>query len=323
MDELRSSPPGTRRFRIDLAYDGSDFAGWAAQPGQRTVQAELAAVLTHRPPAPGTAGRLVVAGRTDAGVHARGQVCHVDVTPPAGAEEPGPVVAASAGRVGTRDLDAWLPHRVVRSWNGMLPPDVRIRALAEAPDGFDARFAASWRRYVYRLGDGDTVPDPLVRAWTTPHLRVLDPDAMTRAGTLLTGRRDFAAFCKRRPGATTIRTLRTVVATRGADGVVAIEVVADAFCHSMVRALVGALLPVGDGRRDEQWPAALLAAGVRDARAAVAPARGLALEEVGYPPPAELAARAARTRALREAHDVQRGAAGSGDVDTDCGEDDA
>ena len=187
----------------------------------------------------------------------------------------------------------------------MLPADLVVPSVRLAPAGFDARFSALWRRYVYRVSDTLTPPDPLVRTWTTPHLRVLDPAAMTRAGALLTGRRDFAAFCKRRVGATTIRTLRALTATRGPDGVVAIEVVADAFCHSMVRALVGALLPVGDGRRGERWPAALLAAGVRDARAAVAPARGLALEEVGYPPAAELAARAARTRALREAHDVE------------------
>lgn len=327
MDEVRSTAPGTRRFRIDLAYDGSDFAGWAAQPGQRTVQAELAVVLSHRPPAPGTAGRLVVAGRTDAGVHARGQVFHVDVTPPSGTVSATGTVSpsghvphtggasASGGAPATTDVDRWLPDRVVRSWNAMLPPDVRIRALAEAPDGFDARFSALWRRYVYRLSDGDTVPDPLLRTWTTPHLRVLDPAAMTRAGARLTGRRDFAAFCRRRPGATTIRTLQTLAVTRGVGGVVAIEVVADAFCHSMVRALVGALLPVGDGRRGEQWPAALLAAGVRDARAAVAPARGLALEEVGYPPPPELAARAARTRALRQAHDVEAHDVEAGDVE--------
>ena len=322
MDEVRSTAPGTRRFRIDVAYDGSDFAGWAAQPGQRTVHAELTRILSHRPPAPGTAGRLVVAGRTDAGVHARGQVCHVDVTPPSvaagGPDSPAEGAPGSAGPSATGDVDRWLPHRVVRSWNGMLPPDVRIRALAEAPEGFDARFAALWRRYVYRLSDGDTVPDPLLRTWTTPHLRVLDPGAMTRAGARLTGRRDFAAFCKRRPGATTIRTLQTLAVTRGADGVVAIEVVADAFCHSMVRALVGALLPVGDGRRGEAWPAALLAAGVRDARAAVAPARGLALEQVGYPPPAELAARAARTRALREAHDAEARDAEAHDAEDDA-----
>lgn len=296
MDDVRSTAAAARRFRIDLAYDGSGFAGWAAQPGQRTVEAELGVVLAHRPPAPGTAGRLVVAGRTDAGVHARGQVCHVDVAPP------GPGVT-----VGSPDATRWLPHRVVRSWNGMLPHDIRIRSLSEAPDGFDARFAALWRRYVYRLSDGDTVPDPVVRSWTTPHLRVLDTGAMGRAGARLTGRRDFAAFCKRRPGATTIRTLQTLAVTRGADGVVAVEVVADAFCHSMVRALVGGLLPVGDGRRGEDWPAAVLAAGVRDATVAVAPARGLVLEEVGYPPPAELAARAARTRALRGVGDLLTG----------------
>ncbi len=270
-----------RRFRIDLSYDGTDFAGWAAQPGQRTVEAELGTVISRRPPVPGTPGRLVVAGRTDAGVHARGQVCSVDVVPhPA-------------------DEAAWSPDRVVRAWNRMLPPDVRIRALAPAPAEFDARFAATWRRYVYRIADAATTPDPLVRTWTAPHHRELDVTAMGVAGGRLLGTHDFAAFCRSRPGATTIRELQRVTVARGADGVVAVEVRADAFCHSMVRALVGSLLPVGDGRRADTWPAAVLAAGVRDPAVGVAPARGLVLEEVGYPPAAGLAARVAATRAVR------------------------
>jgi len=294
-DRGDSSTPtaSVRRFRIDLSYDGTQFAGWAAQPGQRTVEAALAAVVARRPPVPGTPGRLVVAGRTDAGVHARGQVCHVDVTPVAAVDPTGDMAGDMAGQ-------AWAPGRLVRAWNRMLAPDLRIRGVCVAPPGFDARFAASWRRYVYRIADTVTVPDPLVRSWTAPHSRELDVAAMGRAGAGLTGYRDFAAFCKRRAGATTIRTLHTLEVTRGADGVVAVEVVADAFCHSMVRALVGGLLPVGDGRRPESWPAAVLAAGVRDPAVGVAPAGGLVLEEVGYPPEEQLAARVARTRAVRD-----------------------
>lgn len=300
-----------RRFRIDLSYDGSQFAGWAAQPGQRTVEAEVSRVVTRRPPVRGTPGRLVVAGRTDAGVHARGQVCHLDMDPepvPGTSIDPAPVPGRLIDHapVPGRPIDhalvrgaPWPPDRVVRAWNRMLPPDVRVRALAPAPPEFDARFAATWRRYVYRLADAATTPDPLVRTWTTPYHRVLDVTAMAVAGGRLLGTHDFAAFCKRRPGATTIRALQRLTVVRGADGVIAVEVRADAFCHSMVRALVGSLLPVGDGRRADTWPAAVLAAGVRDPAVGVAPAGGLVLEEVGYPPVAELAARVAHTRAVR------------------------
>ena len=277
--------PAAVRFRIDLRYDGTAFSGWAAQPGRRTVEAELAAVVARRPPVPGTPGRLVVAGRTDAGVHARGQVVHVDVVP-----APGTTAE---------------PARVVRAWNRMLDGDVRVARLSAAPPGFDARFAAVWRRYTYRIADAAAPVDPLLRTWTTPHHRVLDTSAMAEAAGRLLGRHDFAAFCRPKPGATTIRTLELLRVTRTPAGVVEVDVRADAFCHSMVRALVGALLAVGDVRRPPDWPAAVLAAGVRDPGVGVAPARGLVLEEVGYPDDAGLAARVARTRAVRDPADVE------------------
>lgn len=280
-----------RRFRIDLAYDGSDFSGWAAQPGQRTVEAEMVSVLTRRPPASGSPGRLVVAGRTDAGVHARGQVCHVDVTVEPGTE--------SAGAD-----EKWSPERVVRRWNRMLPPDVRVRGLVPAPPGFDARFSAVWRRYVYRIADPAAVTDPLTRSWVTAHHRTLDVAAMTTAAAGLTGRRDFAAFCRLKAGGTTIRTLHRLTVSRGPGGIVELIVVADAFCHSMVRALVGGLIPVGEGRRAVSWPASVLAAGLRDPAVGVAPPGGLVLEQVGYPPAEELAQRALQTRAVRDASEV-------------------
>jgi tRNA pseudouridine38-40 synthase len=260
------------RLRIDVGYDGTDFAGWARQPGQRTVEDTLAAAITTvlRLAEPAA---LTVAGRTDAGVHAVGQVVHVDL--PAGTE----------------------PDVLARRLGGVLPPDVVVRSVAVAPDGFDARFGAVGRRYRYRVSDGPL--DPLRRRDTLTWSRPLDPDAMTAAGAALVGEHDFAAYCRPREGATTIRTLRRLAATREPDGVIAIAAEADAFCHNQVRAMVGALLMVGDGRRPIEWPAEVLATRVRDSAVTVAPAHGLTLIGVDYPPDNELAARAVTARARR------------------------
>jgi len=237
------------RCRLDLSYDGTDFVGWARQPGFRTVeetvQGALATVL--RVPV-----RLTVAGRTDAGVHATGQVCSADV--PA------------------------LPDP--RRLNGVLPPDVRVRAVTAVPAAFDARFSALGRSYAYRLTDA--VADPLRRRDTVAWPRPLAAGLMAEAAASLLGERDFAAFCRRRPGATTVRELRRLDVRREGPLVV-IDVAADAFCHSMVRALVGALLAVGDGRRGVRFPAEVLAGRVRDGRVTVASARGLCLVGVDYP----------------------------------------
>jgi tRNA pseudouridine38-40 synthase len=261
------------RVRLDVSYDGTEFAGWAVQPGQRTVQGVLEAALCtvlRLPAVP-----LTVAGRTDAGVHAVGQVAHCDVPAPG------------------QDLDR-LVHRLA----GVLPPDVRVPGIRMAPAGFDARFSALWRRYEYRVTDAAGGADPLRRRFVLARRRPLDEGAMAAAAAQLCGLHDFAAFCRRREGATTVRSLHRLEVRRdGAE--LAVEAVADAFCHSMVRSLVGALLAVGEGRRPVEWPAGLL---VRDRRAdevAVAPAHGLTLVEVGYPSDAELAARAERTRARR------------------------
>jgi tRNA pseudouridine38-40 synthase len=268
--------PRPVRLRIDLSYDGSGFSGWAAQPGRRTVEEVVAAALGRVLRLPGPPG-LTVAGRTDAGVHARGQVAHADV--PAAAW-------AAADRV---------PDRLA----GVLPADVRARAAAPAPDGFDARFSALWRRYSYRVCDDPAHADPLRRHETLWSFRRLDVAAMNAAAAACLGEHDFAAFCRRREGATTIRALRGLQWRRDDDGIAVATVVADAFCHNMVRALAGALLAVGEGRRPPGWPAAVLAAAVRDPAVRVLPPHGLCLEEVGYPPPGELAARAADTRRLR------------------------
>jgi tRNA pseudouridine38-40 synthase len=272
------------RLRLDLAYDGTDFHGWATQPGLRTVQGLLEAALAQVLRADAVA--VTCAGRTDTGVHARGQVVHVDVDLD--------VLVASAGR--STDPPA---QALLRRLNGVLPADVRVRALREAPGEFDARFSALWRRYAYRIADDSSLVDPLARHAVLAWPRRLDLDAMNAAASGLTGEHDFAAFCKKRVGATTVRTLLDLSWGRDADGRAVATVRADAFCHHMVRALVGSMIAVGEGRRSPAWAADVLAAGVRDAAVAVVPAHGLTLEEVGYPDDAGLAAQAAAARRIR------------------------
>ena len=265
------------RVRIDLSYDGGGFSGWARQPGQRTVQQvledALSQVLRVGPPV-----QLTVAGRTDAGVHARGQVAHADLP-----------------------LAAWLDAApaILRRLAGLLPPDVRVRRIGPAPEGFDARFSALSRRYSYRVCDDVTGPDPLRRHDTLWYRRGVEVSAMNEAAGRLLGEHDFAAFCRRREGATTVRELLSLSWARPEARVAEATVIADAFCHSMVRALVGALLKVGDGARPPSWPAQVLTARVRDPGVPVVPPHGLCLEEVRYPPPGQLAQRALATRRVR------------------------
>lgn len=289
-----STSPDNVRLRLDLAYDGTDFAGWSPQPGLRTVGGELTAALTTVLRQP-DAVRVTVAGRTDAGVHARGQVAHLDV--------PEAALEALPGR-SDRSPEAALLTRL----GGILAHDVVVRAVTRAPDGFDARFSALERRYRYRLADPEAGRDPLRRRDTVWWRRRLDVDAMNRASRPLEGLGDFAAFCKRREGATTIRTLIEFSWRRGPDGVLEATVRADAFCHSMVRALVGAVVRVGEGRRASHWPADLQRAGVRGGLggggALVVPALGLSLHEVVYPPDRDLAERGEQTRARRQASEL-------------------
>ncbi len=223
--------------------------------------------------------RLTVAGRTDAGVHASGQVAHCDL--------PAELLSVPEG---FRD-------RLARA----LPPDVRVREVRPAPAAFDARFSAVRRRYVYRVCDHSWEADPLRRKDTVTWPRALDVAVLNESAALLLGEHDFVAFCRRREGATTIRELQRLTWTRRPGGVLAAEVAADAFCHSMVRSLVGALLAVGEGRRPVTWPASLLDAEARASSVAVAPAHGLTLAAVDYPPDDELAARAELTRNVRTA----------------------
>lgn len=276
------------RIRIDLAYDGTDFHGWAMQPHLRSVQGELTTALHTVLRLPPETLRVVCAGRTDAGVHARGQVAHCDLPDEVDVE----------------------PERLARRVNGVLPPDVRVHRIAAAPEGFDARFAALWRRYAYRIADNPDIVDPLRRRYVLTHPRSLDLDAMNAAAAHLVGLHDFAAFCKRREGATTIRTLLDLDWTRDADGVAVGRVRADAFCHSMVRALVGCLIAVGEGRRDPVWAKEILTAQRRDPAVVVVHAHGLTLEEVAYPPDAELATRVEQTSAMRTSTAPEPEAAG-------------
>jgi tRNA pseudouridine38-40 synthase len=271
------------RIRIDLSYDGTDFKGWAGQPNLRTVQGELTKALHAVMRLPEGTLWVTCAGRTDSGVHARGQVVHVDL--PDGTD---PAVVDG------------LRLRL----NGYLAKDVRVRRVALAPPGFDARFAALWRRYAYRIVDSDDCVDPLTRGHVVHWRRPLDVAAMNEAAARLVGLHDFAAFCKKREGATTIRTLQEFSWSRGSDGVITGHVKADAFCHSMVRALVGCMVVVGEGKQDADWAASILTGRVRDQRVHVMAARGLVLEEVGYPDDAGLAARVEATAARRQAHEV-------------------
>ena len=264
------------RLRLDLSYDGAGFRGWATQPGLRSVQEtveQAIATVLRLEERPG----LTCAGRTDAGVHARGQVAHVDL-----------------------DVDVD-PEVLARRLRRLLPDDVVVHRVRLAPEGFDARFAALERRYAYRIQDDPARVDPLHRSTVVAWPRALDAAAMSAAGGLLVGEHDFAAFCRRREGATTIRTLLELSTVRSPDdGLLVTTVRADAFCHSMVRALMGALVAVGEGRHPASWAREVLLAGARDPRVKVMPAHGLVLEEVVYPDDAGLATRVDEARRRRD-----------------------
>ena len=289
------------RIRLDLAYDGTFFSGWAAQPGLRTVEGVLTSALVTvlREPV-----RLTVAGRTDAGVHAAAQVVHFDASPEAWAALPGrsdrlPEAALLTRLVGVlaREAQASLP-RTPRGAG-----DIVVTGARSVPEAFDARFGALSRRYTYRIADAAAPRDPARRATVLWLPDRLDVRAMEASAEPLLGEHDFLSYCKPRQGATTIRTLRTLTWRRAAGGpdagLVVLTVVADAFCHSMVRSLVGAGLAVGQGRKPVTWPGELLAARTRDGAAPVAPPHGLTLEEIVYPADDELAAQAERARTTR------------------------
>ncbi|MGE0220088.1 tRNA pseudouridine(38-40) synthase TruA [Mycolicibacterium sp.] len=276
---------GLVRLRLDIAYDGTDFAGWATQAGQRTVAGVIDEALStvFRTPVVTRA-----AGRTDSGVHATGQVAHVDV--------PADALSHAYPRTVRPGETEFAP--LVRRLGRMLPEDVRVRDIGRAASGFDARFSALRRHYVYRLTTAPYGAEPQDARFVTAWPRALDVDAMSAAAGKLLGLHDFAAFCRHRAGATTIRELQRLDCVRDGHRI-AVYVSADAFCWNMVRSLVGALLAVGEHRRDPRWCADLLTATARSSDFAAAPARGLTLVGVDYPPDDELTARIAVTRDLR------------------------
>jgi tRNA pseudouridine38-40 synthase len=286
---------GLVRLRLQIAYDGTEFAGWATQAGQRTVAGVLDEALStvFRSPV-----QLRAAGRTDTGVHATGQVAHVDVPAdaiphayPRRLKDPD-----ARTRVAADAAPEFMP--LVRRLSRLLPTDVRVRDISRAPEGFDARFSALRRHYEYRLSTAPYGVDPQDARYVTGWPRPLDIDAMTAASQELIGLRDFAAFCRHREGATTIRDLQRLDWSASGDRVTA-YVTADAFCWSMVRSLVGAILAVGEGRREPAWCAGLLDASRRSSEFAAAPPRGLTLVGVDYPPDGQLEARITVTRDMR------------------------
>lgn len=274
----------THRIRIDLAYDGSNYHGWATQPGlptvQEAVEAGLATIFRHPV-------SVTVAGRTDAGVHAARQVIHFDIAVDLWNKLPG------------RSPDRPPETAMVTKLNGVLAKQdgaIRILDARIAPPGFDARFSPLSRSYRYRITADH--PDPLTRHFTHYHRKPLDAGTMAAETSGLEGLYDFGSFCKPRPGATTIRNLHRFDVEAKND-VITVRLSADAFCHHMVRALVGALLHVGDGTREPGWLRRRLAEPVRDSNMFIAPAHGLILEAVHYPDDEQVAERAAQTRARR------------------------
>jgi tRNA pseudouridine38-40 synthase len=276
---------GPVRLRLDIAYDGTDFAGWAPQSAQRTVAGMLEETLStvFRTPV-----RLRAAGRTDTGVHATGQVAHVDV--------PLDALPNAYPRSPRPTEPEFLP--LVRRLSRLLPADLRVRRIVRAPAGFDARFSALRRHYAYRISTAPYGVEPHQARYITGWPRLLDVDAMSLASQHLLGLHDFAAFCRQRESATTIRDLQRLDWSRDGDLVTA-HVTADAFCWSMVRSLVGALLAVGEHRRTATWCRELLTSTHRSSDFAAAPAQGLTLIGVDYPPDSELQARTLITRDLR------------------------
>lgn len=291
MSETALTDQATTRLRLDISYDGTDFAGWARQPKLRTVQGVLESALTTIFQRWGTPPTLTVAGRTDAGVHATGQVAHLDLT------------AAQLRSLDGRDSQGGGAPALARRLNGIagLTSDVWVSTSSLAPEGFDARFSATWRIYEYRVADATRPRNPLERNHTLWYPAILDSARMSEAAAALLGLHDWASFCKPREGSTTIRTLQEFGWERRGGDVLVARVQADAFCHSMVRSLVGASLAVGEGKMKVGELIALRDAEERTSAFKVAPARGLTLIEVGYPPDPELGARAEQTRARRDA----------------------
>ncbi len=276
---------GLTRFRIDLAYDGTDFAGWAKQPKLRTVQGELLRALQQIFGASSDDFFMRVGGRTDAGVHADHQVCHVDLSD------------TQLSRLGRNPLST-------ARLNSLLPTDVAILKVSKAPKGFDARFSSICRSYVYAIADANCKPNPKQTRYTLTVSKELSLEKMSAAGKKLLGLRDFGAFCKPRPGATTIRNLQKLAVKRSGDGRILIEVSADAFCHNMVRALVGALIAAGEGRITTTQLSKIQQEAKRTSAFKVVGPQGLTLTKISYPPVKDLAKQAEKARNTRSLGEI-------------------
>lgn len=293
----------TSRLRIDLGYDGTDFSGWAVQPGLRTVQGEIERALEVLLRTDPGEARLTVGGRTDAGVHARGQVAHIDVTAEQLAKWGGTKKRGGSDPLGAENTSE-SSTLMARRLNGVLKreaSDIAIHGVRVVPEVFDARFGALRRRYEYRVRPANAKLDPLTARFTAEVPRELDLELMRQVSADLLGLQDFTTFCKAREGATAVRELLTFSWRQTEDGAYAARIEADAFCHSMVRALVGGVVAVGYGRLGAGELGELRDARERSSRFTVMPAHGLCLEEIVYPPDAELAERATQTRARRDA----------------------
>ncbi len=273
---------GFTRLRIDFGYDGTDFFGWSKQPELRTIQGAFLEALTLIFGESDIDFSLRVAGRTDAGVHALHQVAHFDLT------------ETQLARLGRETIDD-----IAYKLNRLLPDDLRVASVTVAPPGFDARFGAINRRYRYRLADNLAFKSPLETRFTLDVAGTLDIEAMTEAGQHLIGLHDFASFCKPREGSTTIRELQEITVTRTEGQVVEIEIQADAFCHNMVRSIVGALLAVGQGRATPAKVKELLEKANREGSYKVVSPHGLTLLRIGYPADDQLAAQAEKAQNLR------------------------
>jgi len=270
---------GFRRLQINFSYDGTNFQGWAKQPDYRTIQGVLEELI----------GKIVrakvdcvTAGRTDAGVHATGAVMHVDIP--------------------DQEIDI---ENFAFKLNRILEEDIRIQSVREAPAGFHARYSATARHYEYRFADADRPISPLERHFVADWYRPINLDLLNEASSILIGTHDFAAFCKWRENATTIRTLIDFSWKRDATGLLIAHVSADGFGYNMVRNLVGATVCVGEGRYDLEWIRRVLTEKSRVSDSYVFPSRGLTLVKVDYPQDAQLPAIAADAWALRQSSDEE------------------
>ena len=261
MNEPTLNPEsGFRRLRIDLSYDGTNFSGWAKQPDQRTLQEEIEHALTVLTQ---STIATIVAGRTDAGVHAEHQVIHTDVPDKTD-------ISNFAFRL-----------------NQLLDEDIRINSVVYAPVNFHARFTASARTYKYKIIDGGRVTPPLDRYDSADWFRDLDIALMNQGSQLLLGEHDFFAFCKFREGGTTIRNLLQFDWARNEKNYLIATIKAESFRYNMVRNLVGAAVCVGEKRFEPAWMLKTLEDRVRIPDSYVFPAKGLTLVSVEYPAESE------------------------------------